>query len=490
MHVVAPGVGVVGVMGVDALHAEHSALAPTPVHPCHLVPRATCTMASSSVPAGTALPPKAEETKVSPMEGVELQQRTASLPAEVDIEEELGNPPSLYFRASHHRRTPGSVPEGWECPTCGSVGPLCRKPDPVKDKTEGKVKTDWKPLTVWCAEVTDLKRLEGCRHNILDFPAGTSGKIDQNNLRLAWTRQGAKRGHDPLARGRLGTAKSKKSKKSKGQGKGKGGKAGALGLRKKWVVRAHGKAKALASKKEPAAASSEWRPSLYGGKKRKDAPAHSAEGEEPLAFNEVALYSAMGSTKGTALLSGMGVKKEHILQCTALRGEAPDALQGGCNGQCGSVQLTVAEHPELPDILHTLAEMLHQCKAKKFVAGLQCTHGKHSSVALADLVGWSLWVLGIDQVTSRHTGDAFDRSLTTSRCECWDWGRKGWCPEVGRRAWLQHPGHWREVALSIAEVQSDDLIRARTIFLPKLQRALEAAGYTVTVHRDRMRKRL
>ena len=166
---------------------------------------ASLKMDDAAAPEGTVIAQRSET--LQPGDGARRREVMAS----ADIEETVSQ--DLYLRAQGSPWPAGQWPDGWECPTCRSVGPLCPRPMPTVEKGN-----EWKPLTVWCSEVMNLRRLEGVRHSVPDLPAGIvdtpEGKVDGSRMRLTWVNDRKGEEKEPRRAAFL-------SKKSKGKGKGK-----------------------------------------------------------------------------------------------------------------------------------------------------------------------------------------------------------------------------------------------------------------------------
>ncbi len=172
--------------------------------------------------------------------------------------------------------------------------------------------------------------------------------------------------------------------------------------------------------------------------------------------------------------------------CTQLYDKPEDMRLRGCTGESGSVQYGCVCHAAMEGILRSIAEILisrnvaASMHCKKL--GLYCNHGKHRSVAVAELTCWALWVCGTDRVNLIHSGQ-----VKKSMCQCDEYRRRGSCPEVLYRC--GHGHNRKQEALELAELQEDDRIRARIMFLGQFVEAFKAQGVTLTPIKERVQDR-
>ncbi len=170
--------------------------------------------------------------------------------------------------------------------------------------------------------------------------------------------------------------------------------------------------------------------------------------------------------------------ERQLIQVTGRQGPRPRYELQSCTGDSGVAMLSVAEHEQLNLVLGRVTELIldQQERGIAPVIVLWDTHGKHRSVALANLIsvvlrvhGWTTWC--------EHHAVAYTSCDT---CGCGKFARGGWCQEVLNRCREveRHGALWdpMETAKWFHLEQMDKRGRALDLVAAKLAAHFRAAG--------------
>ena len=112
----------------------------------------------------------------------------------------------------------------------------------------------------------------------------------------------------------------------------------------------------------------------------------------------VAILTMPWSDAAIGLLGDLGLDPDDAVQCSELtdRPRVPELCK--CCGTCGYVAEAVAWRPRFEAILRAAIEALGREMRERPYADLVLydRHGKHRSVALAELLGMHLWAHGVE----------------------------------------------------------------------------------------------
>ena len=199
----------------------------------------------------------------------------------------------------------------------------------------------------------------------------------------------------------------------------------------------HFKVKGTQGARTRASSASPKRGSGSGARKRaSSSPLTQARPPAEPELPTVRLLSGQDSAWGVENIRRELPDGEHVsvVSFTALSDRLVDWEIAGCTGHSGFVQNMCAEHAKLDKVLRDfLAAMAAQMKQGRPHLNLACVckHGKHRSVAMAELLAYGLRSRGW-HVQVCHTS----ASCTRSPCTCRDYLRSGgYCGLVKWRSW-------------------------------------------------------